>query len=83
MGLADPRQARIVKSDGASAPVVADGPFSESKEVLAGFQIIDIGSGAHAIEIAAKVSAIPGPGRVPTRQPVEVRQVNENSGEDL
>lgn len=31
MALADPRLARIVRSDGASAPVVTDGPFPESK----------------------------------------------------
>ena len=39
MALADPRLARIVRSDGTSAPVVTDGPFPESKEVLAGFQV--------------------------------------------
>ena len=31
-----------------------------------------------AIEIAALVSAVPGPGGVPTRQPIEVRQVMED-----
>jgi hypothetical protein len=80
--LADPRQARIVKGDGASAPIVTDGPFPESKEVLAGFQLVEVESEARAIEIAARVSAVPGPGGVPIRQPIEVRQVMENSGED-
>jgi hypothetical protein len=28
-----------------------------------------------AIEIAGKVSAVPGPGGVPTRQPIHVRRV--------
>jgi hypothetical protein len=83
MGLADPRLARIVRSDGFSAPVVSDGPFPESKEVLAGFKVIDVESEARAIEIAARVSAVPGPGGIPTQQPVEVRQVMNDSGGDV
>ncbi len=83
MALADPRLARIVRSDGASPPVVTDGPFPESKEVLAGFQVIDVESEARAIEIAARVSAVPGPGGVPLQQPVEVRQVMAESGGDV
>jgi hypothetical protein len=83
MALADPRLARIVRSDGSSAAVVTDGPFPESKEVLAGFQVIDVESEARAIEIAARVSAVPGPGGVPIQQPVEVRQVMTESGSDV
>src|SRR5215468_8859895 len=44
MALADPRLARIVRSDGQGAPAVTDGPFPESKEVLAGFQVVDVES---------------------------------------
>ncbi|HTT88781.1 MAG TPA: YciI family protein [Acidimicrobiales bacterium] len=77
--LADPRLARIVRSDGVSAAVVTDGPFPESKEVLAGFQVVDVKSEARALEIAARVSAVPGPGGVPIQQPVEVRQVVQES----
>lgn len=81
--LHDPRLARIVRSDGTSAPVVTDGPFPESKEVLAGFQVVDVESEARAIEIAARVSAVPGPGGVPIQQPVEVRQVMNQSGGEV
>ena len=49
-------------SDGLTAPVVTDGPFQEFKEWLAGYQIVDVESEARAIEIAAKISAVPGPG---------------------
>ncbi|HZC27210.1 MAG TPA: YciI family protein [Actinopolymorphaceae bacterium] len=73
--LTGPELAKIVTSDGVSAPVVTDGPFAEVKELLAGYQMIDVESEARAIEIAALVSAVPGPGGVPTQQPVEVRQV--------
>jgi hypothetical protein len=77
--LADPRRARIVRCDGSSPAVVTDGPFPESKEVVAGFQVVDVESEARAIEIAALVSAVPGPGSVPLQQPIEVRQVMNGS----
>ncbi|MFJ7949019.1 YciI family protein [Streptomyces sp. NPDC096354] len=81
--LADPRLAKIVRSDGSAAPLVTDGPFPESKEVLAGFNVFDVESEARALEIAARISAVPGPGGVPTQQPVEVRQVMSNDQGDL
>jgi len=74
-GLAGPDEARFVVSDGASAPVITDGPYPESKELLAGYRLVDVDSAARAIEIAAQASAAPGPGGVPIRQPIEVRQV--------
>ncbi|MEY2581641.1 MAG: hypothetical protein QOE09_1490 [Ilumatobacteraceae bacterium] len=73
-GLAGPDQAKFVVSDGASAPVITDGPYPESKELLAGYRLIDVETLERAIEIAAKASAAPGPKGVPVRQPIEVRQ---------
>jgi len=73
--LAGPELAKIVTSDGVGAPVVTDGPFAEAKELLAGYQMVDVDSEARAIEIAAQVSAAPGPGGVPIAQRIEVRQV--------
>ena len=77
--LAGPDLARIVTSDGVKAPVVTDGPFQEFKEWLAGYQIVDVESEARAIEIAAKISAVPGPGGVATQQPIQVRQVMDQA----
>jgi hypothetical protein len=77
--LAGPDLAKIVASDGATAPVVTDGPFQEFKECLAGYQIVDVESEERAIEIAAKVSAVPGPNGVATQQPIQVRQVLDRS----
>jgi hypothetical protein len=74
-GLAGPDQAKFVISDGASAPVITDGPYPESKELLAGYRLVDVDSTERAIEIAAKASAAPGPAGVPIQQPIEVRQV--------
>ena len=59
--LAGPDLAKIVTSDGLTAPVVTDGPFQEIKEWVAGYMIVDVESEERAIEIAARYSAVPGP----------------------
>jgi len=74
-GRTGPEQAKFVVSDGASAPVITDGPYPESKELLAGYRMVDIETAGRAIEIAAQASAAPGPNGVPIRQPIEIRQV--------
>jgi hypothetical protein len=76
--LAGPDLAKIVTSDGVS-PVVTDGPFQEFKEWIAGYQIVDVDSEARAIEIAGKISAVPGRGGRGTAQPIIVRQIMETS----
>jgi hypothetical protein len=73
--LTGPDLAKLVTSDGATAPVVTDGPFAEFKEWLAGYQIVDVESEARALEIAARVSAAPGPGGIPLQQPIHVRRI--------
>ena len=80
--LTGPDLAKIVTSDGATAPVVTDGPFQEFKEWLAGYQIVDVESEERAIEIAAKLSAVPGPDGIPLQQPIQVRQVMEKTPSD-
>ncbi|HVT41683.1 MAG TPA: YciI family protein, partial [Acidimicrobiales bacterium] len=74
-GLAGPDGARVVVSDGTSAPLVTDGPFPESKELLAGYRIVDVESEDRAVAIAALISAAPGQGGAPIRQRIEVRQI--------
>lgn len=39
-------------SDGTGAPVITDGPFPESKELLAGYRLVDVETVDRAIEIA-------------------------------
>ena len=73
-GLTPPRQAKLVRA-GADGRPITDGPFAESKEFLAGFWIVDVASPERAYELAARVSAAPGPGGAPLYMPVEVRQV--------
>jgi hypothetical protein len=79
--LVGPDLAKIVTSDG-TAPVVTDGPFGEVKEWLAGFQIVEVDSEERALEIAARVSAVPGPGGVPTQQPIQVRRILDEGPSD-
>jgi hypothetical protein len=80
--LTGPDLAKIVRSDGRSAPVVTDGPFQEFKEWLAGYQIVDVESEERAIEIAARVSAVPGRDGVPTQQPIHLRRVMDDGPSD-
>jgi hypothetical protein len=80
--LAGPDLAKIVTSGGTAA-VVTDGPFQEFKEWLAGFQVVDVESEARALEIAAKISAVPGPDGAPIQQPIQVRQVMDQAPRDL
>lgn len=59
--------------------MVTDGPFLEFKEWLAGYQIVDVKSEERAIEIAAKISAVPGPRGIPIQQPIQVRRVMDQA----
>jgi hypothetical protein len=49
--------------------------FPEAKEFLLGYWIVDVKSPERAHEIAARLSAGPGPGGVATNMPIEVRQL--------
>jgi hypothetical protein len=79
--LTAPDTGKVVTA-GHGAPVVTDGPFAEFKEMLAGFQVVDVESEERAIEIAALVSRVPGPGGVPTEQPITVRRVMTDADSD-
>ncbi len=72
--LTAPELAKFVVSDGAET-VVHDGPYPESKELLAGYRMIDVDSLERALEIAARGSAAPAQGGAPIRQAIEVREV--------
>lgn len=53
-------------------PVVTDGPFAESKEVLGGYWMIEVASRAEAIAWARRCPASPN-------EIIEIRQVQEMS----
>ena len=81
-GLSFPGQAKLVRAGKDGRPVT-DGIFPESKEFLAGFWIIDVDSPQRAYEIAATVSAAPGPGGAPLNMPIEVRPVMSGPPPDM
>lgn len=56
-------------------PVVLDGPFPETKELVAGWFLVDVESEQRAYEIAAHASSAPGPGGRPIYEWIEVRPV--------
>jgi hypothetical protein len=76
-----PQHAKVVRATGVSAPVLTDGPYAESKEVLAGYTMVDVESEERALEIAAEQSSAPGPGGIPVEQPIEVRRVMESDAD--
>ncbi|HEX6447184.1 MAG TPA: YciI family protein [Streptosporangiales bacterium] len=49
-------------------PAVTDGPFTEAKELLAGYYLVDCASRERAVEIAARLPEAP-------YSPIEVRRV--------
>jgi hypothetical protein len=79
-GLSGPEAALFVSADGRGPPVVTDGPFPETKELVAGYRLIEVASLDRAIEIAARASAAPGIAGEPIRQPIEVREVMRPPG---
>ncbi len=80
--LAEPSQAKVVRSGKNGVPIT-DGVFPEAKEFLLGYWIVDVESPQRAYEIAARLSAGPGPGGVPTNMPIEVRQIMNSRTDEL
>ena len=62
-----------VRSDGAGRPPVTDGPFAETKDLIAGWMVIDVDSYDRAIELAGELSGAPGAGGRPIHEWLEVR----------
>lgn len=54
---------------------MTDGPSAESKELLAGYCIIDVETRERAYALAARASAAPGPGGTPLNLTIELREV--------
>ena len=70
-GLHPPSMGVRVSFEGGS-PVVTDGPFTESKEVIGGYWMIDVASKAEAIAWAKRCPAA-------GNETIEIRQVMEMS----
>jgi hypothetical protein len=62
-----------VRYDGEGKAPVTDGPFAETKDLIAGWMAIDVDSHERALELAAELSAAPGAGGQPIYEWLEVR----------
>lgn len=58
----------FVRYDGEGRPPVTDGPFAETKDLIAGWMMIDVDSYDRAIELAGELSAAPGAGGKPIHE---------------
>ena len=63
----------FVRFDGEGRPPVTDGPFAETKDLIAGWMVIDVDSHDRAVELAGELSAAPGPGGDPIHEWLELR----------
>lgn len=66
-------QGTWVRYDGEGRPPVTDGPFAETKDLIAGWMIIDVDSYERALELAGELSAAPGAGGEPIHEWLELR----------
>jgi hypothetical protein len=66
-------EGRFVRYGGERRPPVIDRPFTESKDLIAGWIVIDVDSYQRAVELAGELSAAPGAGGEPICEWLEVR----------
>jgi hypothetical protein len=70
---------RIQLQDG--VPVVTDGPYAETQEVLAGYWIVECESFDRATEIAARLATCPAPDDVAATAVADVRPIADSRDE--
>ena len=63
----------FVRYDGEGRPPVTDGPFAETKDLIAGWMVIDVDSYDRALELGGELSAAPASGGRPLQEWIEVR----------
>ncbi len=79
-GLAAPVHTRRIGGQG-GAPVVTDGPYAETQEVLAGYWIVECESFDRATEIAARLGECPAPAHVAATAYADIRPITESREE--
>jgi hypothetical protein len=63
----------FVRYGGEGRPPVTDGPFAETKDLVAGWYVIDVESWDRAVQVAGELSAAPGAQGKPIGEWLEVR----------
>ena len=63
----------FVRYDGPGRPPVTDGPFPETKDLIAGWMVIDVDDYQRAVDLAGELSAAPGHHGEPLHEWLELR----------
>ena len=63
----------FVRYDGPGKPPVTDGPFAETKDLIAGWYVVDVDGWDRAVELAGELSLAPGKDGKPIHEWLEVR----------
>ncbi|WP_393059372.1 YciI family protein [Streptomyces sp. LN549] len=79
-GLVEPAKTRYVSAGEDGRPVITDGPYGETKELLAGYWVLECESLERVTEIAARVTQCPAPAGAPVR-PVVIRAIDGGGGD--
>ncbi|MGP4083375.1 YciI family protein [Streptomyces sp. KR55] len=79
-GLAEPARTRLVTLGEDGKAVITDGPYSETKELLAGYWVLECESLERVTEIADRVTRCPQPAGAPN-YPVVIRPILDGAGD--
>ena len=67
----------FVQYGGEGRPPVVDGPFPETKDLIAGWMVIDVDTHERALEVGGELSSAPGAGGRPLHEWIELRPFME------
>ncbi|MFI9614618.1 YciI family protein [Streptomyces sp. NPDC052023] len=79
-GLAEPARTRQVGLDADGKTVITDGPYGETKELMAGYWVLDCAGLERVTEIAERVARCPQPAGAP-EYPVVIRPIMDGAGD--
>ncbi|MER6121556.1 YciI family protein [Streptomyces sp. NPDC001795] len=79
-GLAEPARTRLVTLGKDGRTEITDGPYGETKEVLAGYWVLECSSLERVTEIAERAARCPGPEGI-TNYPVVIRPILDGAGD--
>jgi hypothetical protein len=79
-GLAEPARTRLVTLGADGKAVITDGPYSETKELMAGYWVLECESLERVTEIADRVNRCPQPAGAPSYA-VVIRPIMDGAGD--
>ncbi|WP_411151092.1 YciI family protein [Streptomyces sp. A30] len=79
-GLAEPAKTRTVTLGDDGKAAITDGPYSETKELMAGYWVLECESLERVTEIADRITRCPQPEGAPD-YPVVIRPILEGAGD--